>query len=148
MKLPALPQGRLARFGVQALGILIAVLALWVLAAFIWHRWTEGPRQKAEAVTQQETARAAVAVATDAVIVLRERDVEHVRIREITRENDHAIKAAAGADSRAPAVADALHDSLCRRAVYSGEPDCAALLGHSEGVGPARSDHGRTAADQ
>lgn len=125
------------------------ILALWFVAATVY-RWISAPRaaaeQKAEAIVQQETAEATAAVATEAATVTREVYREHVRIDEITRRNDHAIKSAAGAETRVPDVAAALNRSLCQRAAYHGEPDCAAVRGDGGSIGAAGTDAGSNPA--
>ena len=145
MPIPTSPQPRLARIALTALAGLIA--GALVIAAILWiaARWTEGPRQKAAATTAEETSKGLATAAADAVTIINERNVEHVRIEDITRANDRAIRGAADAGTAVPGVAGALRAGLCRRNVYSGDPECAAVLGDPAGLGAARPDDGRPA---
>lgn len=147
MKLPRIPKNNWARLALAAAVILIAWTIIASLVSFV--RWWNAPReaaqQRAEAITQTETTRATGEAAQAALTTVTEVRREVVRIDATTRRNDHAIKSAAGADTRAPGVAAALHDSLCRRASYHGEPDCAALRGTGGEFGPAATDAGGAA---
>lgn len=144
IEIPATTRGRI----VLALKIIAVIAALWIVAALVY-RVVVLPRQaatdKAEAIVQQETAEATVGAARDAMTTVTEVRREIVRIDATTRRNDDAIKSAAGAATRAPAVAAALRDSLCQRTAYIGEPDCTALRGDGGQLGAARADAGSAA---
>jgi flagellar biosynthesis/type III secretory pathway M-ring protein FliF/YscJ len=145
VKLPRLPKNNWARLALAA----IVILVVWTLVATVVRFFSaprEAARQKAEAITAQESTKATGAAASAALETVTEVRREVVRIDATTRRNDHAIKTAAGAGTRAPGVAAALHDSLCRRASYSGEPDCASVLANDRGVGLVGSDAGGAAA--
>lgn len=150
MKLPALPATGKGR-AVLAAGILAGLLALWlafILVDRLFILPREAAQSKGKAIAAEETAKAAGEAAREALTVTNEVHREYVRVEQITRRNESAIKQAAGAATRLPGVAAALHDSLCRRAAYSAEPDCAAVLGAGEGLGPAGSDPGSAAPAQ
>ena len=147
MKLPTLPVTTRGR----VILVIVALLAAWALfiaydRLFVLNR--EAARQKGKAIVAEETTEAAGEAARGALTVTNEVHREYVRIEETTRRNDRAIKQAAGADTRLPGVAAALRDSLCHRAVYRGEPDCAAVLDADQGLGPARGDGGSAAAGE
>lgn len=133
----------LALYGIAAIAL---AAVLWTVA----HRLFVLPRQAAEArgeaIVQEETARASGEAVEDALTTTNEVHREYVRIEEVTRSNDHAIKQATGADTRIPAVTSALRRSLCNRAVYRSEPDCIALLGNDSSVGAAGGDDGSASA--
>lgn len=137
-----LPQSRLARLGLFVVGGLLTLAALMVLAWWTWSRWTEGEVQRANAIAAEETAKGLSGAAGDALETVNETHREVIRIEQITRRNQDAILASTDAGLRAPGVAAALHDGLCRRAAYEREPDCAALLGNGGGIGPAGTDAG------
>lgn len=141
MKLPRLPTNNWARLAIGA----IAILVVWTLVAAVVRFFSaprEAAQQRGEAITQQEAAKATGEAAQAALQTVTEVRREIVRIDATTRRNDHAIKSAADAGTRAPGVAAALHDSLCRRASYQREPDCAAVLGNDRGLGAAGTDAG------
>lgn len=131
-----------------SVGTLVAIVVAWALAAAVY-QWLSAPRRaaenKAQAVTQQETTKATGEAAQAALTVTNEVHREYVRIEETTRRNDHAIKQSNDAGTRVPGVAAALHDSLCQRRAYIGEPGCAAVLGNDRGEWSARSDAGGAA---
>ncbi len=143
--IPALPQSGLARIALTALAGLIAGALFYAALSWIVARWTEGPRQKAAAASAEESAKGLATAAADAVTIINERTTEHVRIEDITRANERAIRGAADAGTPVPGVAGALRAGLCRRAAYHADPACAAMLGDSESLGPARPDDGRPA---
>lgn len=146
MELPSLP-----RDPVQ-LGI-AAVLGLAIIGALIWtvNYWINLPREnatnKARGVVQEATIDGLGDAAGEALEITREIHTEHVRIEEITRRNQDAIKSAPGADTRAPDVAGALVRGLCEHRTYFGYAGCPAVLGNDGGLGPAGSDDGRAPAD-
>lgn len=147
MKLLRLPTNNWLRLALGA----IVILVVWTIIATIVRFFSaprEAAQQKAEAITQQETTKATGEAAQAALQTVTEVRREIVRIDATTRRNDHAIKSAADAGTRAPGVAAALHDSLCRRASYQREPDCAAVLGNDRGLGAVGSDTGSDPATE
>lgn len=134
---------------IAGLGTLAAIVVVWTLAATAYH-FLSAPRRAKEAgaqvITQQEASKATSEAAQGALQTTTEVHREYVRIDETTRRNDHAIKHSNDADVHLPGVAAALHDSLCRRRAYSGEPRCPAVLGDDRGVGATRADAGGAAA--
>lgn len=143
MKLPKLTLPRTTGWRL-ALTAIIIVVAWTILAAIVqwWNAPREAAQQRGEAITQQEATKGTGEAAQAALQTVTEVRREIVRIDATTRRNDHAIKSAADAGTRAPGVAAALHDSLCRRASYQREPDCAAVLGNDRGLGAVGSDTG------
>ena len=103
----------------MAIAALIA-LGFWLSGAF-----SGGKRARAEAELNAGRADAGIASGQDAANTVGAAGGRESAIDQRTRENEHAIRNAPGAD--AP-VDDGVHgagiDSLCRRAAYSRDPRC------------------------
>jgi len=104
----------------------LAVLALvLLLAAFGWHEWRVTRTAKAEARLATGQAGAALASGRDAANMIGNRMDADAATDTVTRENDHAIRTAPGADAPVdPALRDAALRGLCRRAAYRHDPKC------------------------
>ena len=109
--------------------LLIAALAaaafLLLLALFGWHEWQAAHTAKVETRLATGQAAAALASGQDAGNAIGNRMDADAETDTITRENDHAIRNAHGADAPVdPAVRDAGLAGLCRRAAYRRDPKC------------------------
>jgi Flp pilus assembly protein TadD len=111
MKLPS-PRTVLIILGiVAALGLLLAVRGCG----------TAGTRAKL--ATGQ--AGAAIGSARDTVQTIGNQIAAETHIDDITKENEHEIRAAPGANAPVnPAARDAGLRALCKRASYRGDPKC------------------------
>lgn len=105
--------------------IAMLVVAVVVLAALWWAYSAITARPKAEARLGKNTTEAALESGRDAVGTVGAQGAAEDAVDATTKENEHAIREAEGAD--AP-VARPAHDaglrSLCGRASYSQRPEC------------------------
>lgn len=125
--------------------VIVAGVLLWQIVHRLFFLPAENAERKARGIVHEETIDATGQAASEGMEIVREIHIEHRRIDDITRSNEHAIKTTPGADSRAPAVAGALKRGLCQSS-YHGDAGCAAVLGDGDGLGPAGSDAARPAA--
>ena len=104
----------------------LAALALvLLLALFAWHEWHVARTAKVETRLAAGQAGAALASGQDAGNAIGNRMDADAETDTITRENDHAIRTASGADAPVdPALRAAGLAGLCRRATYRGDPKC------------------------
>lgn len=103
----------------------VAALLLIVLALFGWHEWQVSRAAKTEAKLATGQAGAALASGQDSANTIGNRMEADAGEDTITRENDHAIHIAPGADTPVnPALRDAALHGLCRRAAYRHDPKC------------------------
>lgn len=122
MRLPTLPA-----IGRTLAEILIGAAVVFLLAFLLWRIGALNAiadKLRADAIVQQETAKATGDAASSAITITNEVHREITRIDEITRRNEDAIQSAAGADAQAPAVAAALRSALCLRDAYRDSPAC------------------------
>jgi len=104
---------------------LAAAALLLLLALFGWHQWRTARAAKLETRVAAGQAAAALASGQDAGNTIGNRMDADAATDTITRENDHAIRTAPGADAPVdPAVRDAGLAGLCRRAAYRRDPKC------------------------
>lgn len=104
--------------------IAAAVLALLVVVALA-SALLSGSRAKVEARLNGNRADAAIGSGEDAVRTVGNQAAAETATDAITRENDHAIRSAPGADAPVdPAASDAGLRGLCRRAAYRRDPRC------------------------
>lgn len=110
----------LGRWVALAALVLIALAVWWIVAS-----WQGGRTAKVEARLSRNQADAALASGADAVATIGRQGGREAAIDAITRENDHAIRSAPGADTPVSAELDALaRQRLCRRTVYRERPEC------------------------
>ena len=104
----------------------LAGLALIILLAlFGWHEWQATRTARTEARLATGQAGAALSSGRDAANTIGNRMEADAATDTITRENDHAIRTAPGADAPVdPALRDAALRGLCRRAAYRHDPKC------------------------
>lgn len=103
------------------IGAMILALAAWWLIAAL----TGGSRAKTEAKLNRNVAGAALDSGSDAVGTMGEQHAAEVAADALTRENDHDIRNARGADAPVdPAASAAGLRSLCKRAAYRQRPEC------------------------
>jgi len=108
-----------------AKAIAFAAAALILLALFGWHEWRATRTARAEASLATGQAGAALASGQDAANTIGNRMEADAATDTVTRENDHAIRTAPGADAPVdPALRDAALRGLCRRAAYRHDPKC------------------------
>lgn len=146
MKLPTDPRAWLpfaawAGGGLLVIGLISVAIYQFVLLP------RENATRKATGIVQEATIEGLGDASADALEITRETHTEHVRIEEITRRNEDAIKAATGADTRVPGVARALVRGLCEHRAYLGHAGCPPVLGDDGGLRPAGSDDGSAVAD-
>lgn len=99
---------------------LVLVLALWLSGAL-----SSGGRAATEARLGANRADAALATASDAAQSVATQAAAEANHDALTRENDHEIHSAPGADAPVdPRLHDAGLRSLCRRAAYRGSQQC------------------------
>ena len=112
--------------GRRALIAALAAAALILLLALVaWHEWRAAGTAKAEMRLAAGQAGAALASGQDAGNAIGNRMDADAATDTITRENDHAIRTAPGADAPVdPALRDAALAGLCRRAAYRRDPKC------------------------
>lgn len=114
------------------LGWLAIVIGALVLAGIGWWILTEPGRQRARAVeaqTGQVLAEGRRDAATDAITVITGSHDRDASIDLQTKENDHAIRSAPGADARLdPGLDAATRRAICMRASARTDPACVALL--------------------
>jgi hypothetical protein len=138
LRLPAARGARLALFAVA--GLLVA----GALAFALWWLFVRPRAAKVEAATarvEEATATGTAGASQDALKITVDVQQQRVAIDTITRENDRAIHIAAGSTEKVgPDVARAGRAALCLRAAYQHQPECSALRGAGEGVGPAGDD--------
>lgn len=104
---------------------LIAVALFIGLALFGWHEWSVSRNAKVETRLATGQAGAALASGQDASNVVGNRMDADAAEDTTTRENDHAIRTAPGANAPVdPALRDAALRGLCRRAAYRDNPKC------------------------
>ena len=104
---------------------LITAAALILLAVFGWHEWRATRTARAEARLATGQASAALASGQDAANIIGNRMEADAATDTVTRENDHAIRTAPGADAPVdPALRDAALRGLCRRAAYRHDAKC------------------------
>lgn len=114
-----IPNQRLVIIALAAAGLLL------LLTLFGWHEWRAAHNAGIETRLAAGQAGAALASGRDATNVVGNRMDADAASDIITRENDHAIRNASGADAPVdPALRDAAFASLCRRAAYRGDPRC------------------------
>ncbi len=114
-----IPDRRLVIAGLAAAAVVL------LLALFAWHEWRPAGTAKAETRLATGQAAAALASGQDAGNAIGNRMDSDATTDTITRENDHAIRTAPGADAPVdPALRDAGLAGLCRRAAYRGDPKC------------------------
>lgn len=105
--------------------VLIAASALFVLVVALGIRSALIGNAKVETRLARNQAEAATQSGSDAVETVGRQQSAEVATDTITKENDHAIRSAQGADAPvAPAAAAAGRASLCRRAAYRERPEC------------------------
>lgn len=124
-----LPQAGWARIAVAAVGGLLALGLVWLVVWKLFFAGHAAREQHATDVVQTEMANGMAQAGQESVRIVVEHTQTIDRINQVTRYNDVQIHNAEGAGDHAPAVAAALHDSLCLRGVYQREPDCAAVHG-------------------
>ena len=109
----------------RSITIAVAAASMILLALFGWHQWQATRTAKAEARLATGQAGAALASGQDAANSIGNRMDADAAIDALTRENDHAIRTAPGADAPVdPALRDAALRGLCRRAAYRHDPKC------------------------
>lgn len=100
--------------------VLIVLAVMWGMGTL-----TSGATARTEARLHRNTADAARASASDAVTTIGAQATAESTIDAQTKENDHAIRNAEGADAPvSPAVSAAVRISLCKRAAYRDQPEC------------------------
>ncbi|MEN2791538.1 hypothetical protein ABC974_18025 [Sphingomonas oligophenolica] len=100
-------------------------MLLLLLALVGWHEWQVARTARAETRLAAGQAAAALASGRDAGNAIGNRMDADAETDTITRENDHAIRTAPGADAPVdPALRDAGLAGLCRRAAYRRDPKC------------------------
>lgn len=115
---PASLKSRLIMIG--AMLALVLVLALWLSGTL-----SSGARATTEARLNANRADAALATASDAAQSVATQAAAEATHDALTRENDHEIRSAPGADAPVdPRLHDAGLRSLCRRAAYRGSQQC------------------------
>lgn len=142
------PQARGARLALYAGAGLLAALLVGFVAWWIFIHPGQLRQQVGQATVDATLSSAGAGAATDALKIQVVHDREIVRIDATTKEGENAVHSAQGADAPSPAVAAAMHDALCMYGAYAAEPDCAALRGNRESVGPTEPDTGSRPADQ
>jgi hypothetical protein len=109
----------------EAVAIVAAAVAVITLIAVCWHQWGAARTARTEARIATGQAGAALASGQDSANTIGNRMDADAAGDTVTRENDHAIRTAAGADAPVnPAVRDAALAGLCRRAAYHNNPKC------------------------
>jgi predicted negative regulator of RcsB-dependent stress response len=109
----------------RAVALAIAAAALILLALFGWHEWQATRTARAEARLATGQAGAALASGQDAANTIGNRMDTDAATDTVTRENDHAIRTAPGADAPVDAaLRDAALRGLCRRAAYRHDAKC------------------------
>ena len=104
---------------------LVTAVALILLALFGWHEWRVMRTAKVETRLATGQAGAALASGRDAANTIGKRAEADAGTDTVTRENDHAIRTAPGADAPVdPALRDAALRGLCRRTAYRHDPKC------------------------
>ena len=104
---------------------LVTAAALILLALFGWHEWRSTRTAKVETRLATGQAGAALASGRDAANTIGNRMEADAGTDTVTRENDHAIRTAPGADAPVdPALRDAALRGLCRRAAYRHDVKC------------------------
>lgn len=133
-------------------GRLIAGAVLIAIAvALCWYVLIR-PRQLATAAAtariEAAGSAATAGAATDAIRIGRDHDRAIAHIDSITKEGEHAVTSAPGADAESPEVAHALRAAVCVHAAHRADPACSAVSGDHRGIGDADADAGRDAARQ
>lgn len=104
-----------------AIGAALLALAAWWLIATL----TGGSRAKTEAKLNANVAGAALESGTDAVGTVGAQHASEGAVDALTRENDHEIRNAPGADAPVdPAAHAAGIRSLCKRAANRQRAEC------------------------
>ncbi|MDD3799363.1 MAG: hypothetical protein PHE36_09325 [Novosphingobium sp.] len=104
---------------------LIAAILTVALALFILSALTGGKTARTEAKLARNQTEAAIASGMDAVATIGAQGAAEDDVDALTRENDHAIRNAQGADAPvSDALATAGMFSLCKRAAYRLHPEC------------------------
>ena len=114
-----IPDRRLILAGLATLALVL------LLAMFGWHEWRSARTARVETRLATGQAGAALASGQDAANSIGNRMDADAATDTVTRENDHAIRTAPGADAPVdPALRDAALRGLCRRAAYRHDPKC------------------------
>lgn len=137
-----------AKLAIYAVAAILVIALLWICIHRLFFAGREAQQQHANDVVQTGQAAAAAEGSAKAVETVRQVHDEYHRIDLVTRRNEDAITHATGAEATAPDVARALHDALCLRDAYRGEPDCAGVQPAAEGIGAAGADAGRLPAER
>jgi len=114
-----IPDRRLFVAGLATLALLL------LLVLFGWHEWRISRTAKIETRLATGQAAAALASGQDAANTIGNRMDADASTDTVTRENDHAIRTARGADAPVdPALRDIALRGLCRRAAYRHDAKC------------------------
>lgn len=96
-----------------------------LLTLFGWHEWRASRTARTEARLAAGQAGAALASGQDAANTIGNRMDADASTDTVTRENDNAIRNAAGASAPVdPALRNVALRGLCRRAAYRHDPKC------------------------
>ena len=116
-----------ARVPAMALGgtamLLLAALLLWFVFVRPRALQTEAARARIDAAASAASAGAA----TQAISLKIDHDREITRINTITKEGEHAVQSASGAQAQSLDVARALRAAVCLSAAHRADPACGAL---------------------
>lgn len=115
-----------AKFGPKlARVVAFLIVASVVIAAMFAVQYAFTRNAKTETKLAKGQAGAAVDSGKDAVTTLGNQQAAEQATDQVTKENEDAIRKAAGANAPVAApVRDAGLASLCRRAAYRGDPRC------------------------
>ena len=144
------PQVRAAVWGGKALiyvvGVVLLLAAVGVVVWLVFVRPAHDRQAAAQARAEAGAAHGQAETAKDAVATAERVQIVHDRIERITHDNTTRIMAAPGAAEAVPsAVAIELHNALCLRDAYRGDPACNGLPDSAAQVGD-RTDPGDSAA--
>lgn len=112
----------------RGIWVLVAIGALVAVGFLLSSALSGGRSAKVKGDLAAGQADAAIASGQDAAGTVAGAGARESAIDQQTRENEHAIRNAPGADAPVdPRARDVGMQSLCKRAAYSGDPRCVQL---------------------
>lgn len=112
----------------RAIAAAILGLLLVLLVLFGVSQCSKRKNAAAQARVEQSQAQAAHESAAEAINTVAASGARESASEELSRSNEHDIRAADGASQRVPTAVDvAGRKALCRRAAYANDPKCLSL---------------------
>ncbi|QNQ09235.1 hypothetical protein [Sphingomonas alpina] len=140
-----LPQAKGARIAAYAVAGIVALIAIGAVLWFVFVRPRALQTQAASSRIEAAGSAATAGAARDTVKLQVEHSRQIVAIEVQTKEGEHAVHSAQGANVASPDVAAAMRAALCVSGSHRADPACSAVRGSGGSVGDVEPDTGRAA---